>query len=121
LEIYDCKKSLSEQAQSAMPALRESVLAADAKKQEVQAKTHVSPPGLHPSLEGWPEATVGQRGQSLWYTGWPMLGVSQSGPATSVLLKVNGEAGVKFLARWMKILATAMRHANQAGLIFWPL
>ena len=27
------------------------MLAADAKRQEVRAKTHVSPPGLHPSLE----------------------------------------------------------------------
>ena len=27
------------------------MLAADAKRQEVRAKTHVSPPDLHPSLE----------------------------------------------------------------------
>ena len=28
------------------------------KRQEVRAKSHVSPLGLHPSLGGWPEATV---------------------------------------------------------------
>ena len=70
-ERYDCKESLSEQAQSArMSAWRQSVLAAEAKRQEVWAKTYVSPPGLHPSLGGWPEATVCQIGQSLWCTGW---------------------------------------------------
>jgi len=42
------------------------------KRQEVRAKTRVSPPGLHPSLGGWPEATVCQRRQSLGCTGWPI-------------------------------------------------
>ena len=43
------------------------------KRQEVRAKTHVSPPGLHPSLGGWPEATVCPIGPSLWCPGWPIL------------------------------------------------
>jgi len=51
-ERYDCKESLSEQAQSArMSPWRGSVLAADAKKAGSASEDTVLPPGLYPSLE----------------------------------------------------------------------
>ena len=43
------------------------------KSQEVRARTHVSPSGLHPSLGGWPEATVCQKDRNWWCSERPIL------------------------------------------------
>ena len=55
------------------------------KRQEVRAKTHVSAPGLHPSLGGWPEATVCQRLLLLLFLN---LGRSSRGGGQKLILEI---------------------------------